>query len=247
MKNSIETILSQDGAQPRILELVTTANGKLFIEETDEYRWIRDNYNAYYSVLDKSRPERLVLPYLQTMMAVLLFVPDPKVTLLLGAGGGALLRFLDEYLPDNRVHAIDYDDSVIEITEKYFLNDKFSQRSITNMDALHCIEKSSKDYFDLIFVDLFTHGAIPDFFNDIEFYENCKKCSGTGIMVFNLIIETESSFTLIMNLLLSVFNKKCLCLTVAGYKNIIVLAFSDDIEIESDVTVIRKKCENLRY
>jgi len=94
MKNTIETILSQTSSQPRVLTMVTTLNGQLFIEENDEYRWIKDNYNAYYSVLDKSAPERLVLPYLQTMMAVLLFMPEPRTTLLLGAGGGAILRFL---------------------------------------------------------------------------------------------------------------------------------------------------------
>jgi len=48
-----------------------------------------------------------------------------------------------------------------------------------------------------------------------------------------------------MNLVFSVFNKRCLCLTVANYKNIIVLAFSESFEIETDVSVLREKCENL--
>jgi len=79
-----------------------------------------------------------------------------------------------------------------------------------------------------------------------EFYENCKKCSGSGIVVFNLIITTESSFKLIMNMMLSVFNNRCLCLTVPDYKNIIILAFTENVAIETDVTVLRTKCEILR-
>lgn len=247
MKNSIESILSQSEACPRILELFSSANGKLIIEETDEYRWIRDNNNAYYSILDKSLPARLVLPYLQTMMASLLFIPEPESTLLLGAGGGAILRFLNEYYPDNDVYAIDYDDRVIDITMKYFLKDLTIKKSIKSMNAIDYISTTSHSNFDLMFVDLFSHGSIPDFFNEISFYENCKQTCGNGVVVFNLVIENESSFNLIMSLLLFVFNNRCLCLAVTDYKNIIVLAFTENFEIERDVTILRNKCENIRY
>jgi len=154
MNNSISTILSQPEARSRVLERVNTTNGKLTIEETDEYRWIRDNHKAYYSILDKSQPERLVLPYLESMMAVLLFLPEPESVLLLGAGGGAILRFLNEYFTDNCTLAIDYDENVIKITEKYFLNDNFTQNSIMNIDAIQYISKPSINKFDLMFVDL---------------------------------------------------------------------------------------------
>jgi len=246
MKNSIETILSQSNTQPRRLALVTTKNGDLAIEETNQYRWIRDNFNAYYSILDKSSPERLVLPYLQTMMAALLFLPEPKSTLVLGAGGGAILRFFSLYLSKTAVKAVDNDKNIIEMTERYFSTDSDSQCIITNSDATEIISTSSINQYELILVDLFSHGTIPDFFNELSFYENCKKKLATGIAVFNLIIETEENFKLILKLLLSVFNNKCLCLTVPNYKNIIVLTFSDDFIVERDVSVLSEKCENLQ-
>ncbi len=246
MNNSIESILSQLDTEPHLLEIVSTENGVLLIEETDQYRWIRDKGNAYYSIMDKLQPQRLVLPYMQSMMAVLLFLEHPKRTLLLGAGGGAILRFLTEYIPDNYTKAIDYDEFIINITRKYFISDFSADFTITKSDALKYLSEQSSDNFDLVFVDLFSNGAIPDFFYSIEFYEQCKKCSGGGVVVFNLIIEDESTFNLIMKLLLSVFNNRCLCLTVKDYKNIIVLAFNDDSTVDSNLVDLRLKCAQLR-
>jgi len=246
LDNSIDSIISQDDCEPRLLELVSTLNGKLVVEENEEYRWIRDNHKAYYSILDKSRPERLVLPYLQTMMSVLLFVPTPKSITLLGAGGGGILRFFNESLPGIEIQAIDYDERIIDITEKYFLSDEDNKIKILNSDALNYLSMPSASNIDLLFVDLFAHGSIPKFFFEHDFYEKCRRCSGDGVIVFNLIIESESSFKVIMNLLLKVFTKQCLYLTIVDYKNIIVLAFSDDAFMECDVKVLIQRCESLR-
>ncbi len=245
MNNTIEAILSQDSAQARVLQLISTRNGQLTIEETERYRWIRDNYSAYYSILDKTQPERLVLPYLQSMMAVLLFISELRTTLLLGAGGGALLRYLNKYFPNSVNVAIDNDHQMIEVTNKYFLNEPQDTQLIKNTDAMNFISQSSKQHFDLIFVDLFSHGAIPNFFKYVEFYQQCKRSLATGVIAFNLILDTQADFKLIMNHLLFVFNKRCLCLTVPDYKNIIVLAFDDSVELEKDVSVLRENCKSL--
>ncbi len=245
MNKTIEAILSQDLAQARILQLISTENGELTIEETERYRWVRDNYSAYYSILDKTQPERLVLPYLQFMMAVLLFISEPKMTLLLGAGGGALLRFLNKYFPNSVNVAIDNDYQIIEATNKYFLIEQPDTRRIKNIDAMNFISLSSKRNFDLIFVDLFSHGAIPNFFKQVEFYQQCKRSLAAGVIAFNLILDTQADFKLIMSHLLFVFNKRCLCLTVPDYKNIIVLAFNDSVKSEQDISVLRDKCKKL--
>ncbi len=246
MNNSIESILSQLDTEPRLLEIVSTKNGVLLIEETELYRWIRDQGNAYYSILDKLQPARLVLPYLQSMTAVLLFLDKPKNTLLLGAGGGALLRFLTHYIPDNSTIAIDYDEFLIKMTRKYFISDLSKNYEITKSDALKYLSCCSNENFDLIFVDLFSRGAIPYFFYTTEFYEYCKKCSSGGVVVFNLIIDGEADFKVIMKLLLLVFNNRCLCLTVKDYKNIVVLAFNYDLKINSNLVDLRLKCDELQ-
>ncbi|VAW91269.1 hypothetical protein MNBD_GAMMA22-2687 [hydrothermal vent metagenome] len=245
MNNTIEAILSQDSTQTRILQLISTGNGKLTIEENGSYRWIRDNDTAYYSILDKSKPERLVLPYLQSMMAVLMFVCEIKSILVLGAGGGALLRYFNKYLPQSILVGIDNDHRIIEATNKYFLNQQWNSPLIKNTDAMSFILQASQEHYDLIFVDLFSYGAIPDFFSDVEFYQQCKQSLGSGVIAFNLIIESEADFKLIMSHLLQVFNKRCLCLTVNNYKNIIVLAFSEQTEFEQDTIILRKKSKNL--
>ncbi|MFV2059354.1 MAG: hypothetical protein ACC653_01650, partial [Gammaproteobacteria bacterium] len=144
------------------------------------------------------------------------------------------------------IQAIDYDSTVIEITEKYFSNSNLSELNIINREAKQYISNSLTTNTDILFIDLFSHGAIPNFFNDIEFYENCKRNSRSGVIVFNLIIETENSFKHLMGLILSVFNKRCLCLTVADFKNIIVLAFSESCEFENDVMELRAKCISLQ-
>jgi len=246
MIKSSETILSQLGSSSKILEIVKSNNGTLTIEENDEYRWIKDNFNAYYTILDKIVPERIVLPYLQSMMSALLFISEPKSTLVLGAGGGALLRFLFESFPNFKITAIDNDAVMIDITYKYFNDSNVSDISIKNTDAMSQITGSPKNSFDLIFVDLFTNGAIPELFYQISFYEECRRCGFSGITVFNLIIDNEGSFKRIMKLLLLVFNNQCLCLSVVNYKNIIVLGFGEKNDFESDIKLLRLKAESLQ-
>lgn len=72
------------------------------------------------SRIDLTRPHRLVVPYTRTMFASYLFHPEPSRVLIVGLGGGAMVRFLEHHDPDLHVDAVDIDPEIVAIAQRYF-------------------------------------------------------------------------------------------------------------------------------
>ena len=84
-----------------------------------------------HSAMDLGAPERLVFPYERLMLAALALVAEPRAILLLGLGGGAMLRHLGAYLPDAAVTVVERDAGVIAFAREYF----YIKRKIVRADA----------------------------------------------------------------------------------------------------------------
>lgn len=107
-----------------------------------------------HSAMDLGAPERLVFPYERLMLASLALVAEPRAVLLLGLGGGAMLRHLDAYLPDTAVTVVERDAGVIAFAREYF----HIKRNIVRADA-EDIVADSRGKFDVVMVDLYDAGG----------------------------------------------------------------------------------------
>jgi predicted O-methyltransferase YrrM len=119
-----------------------------------------------HSAMDLGAPERLVFPYERMMLTALALVAAPRSILLLGLGGGAMLRHLDAYLPDAAVTVVERDAAVIALAREYF----HIKRKITRADAEDVVA-DSRGQFDAVMVDLYDAGGGAAL--DERFWQDC--------------------------------------------------------------------------
>jgi spermidine synthase len=97
-----------------------------------------------------------------------------ETMLLLGVGGGSLIRFFRKPFPDIAIDAVDIDPVIIQVAQKYFGLVTAKDLHIQNGDALRFVGETAKKNhrkYDLIVVDLYIGRSIPDFVWDREFLE----------------------------------------------------------------------------
>lgn len=107
-----------------------------------------------HSAMDLGAPERLVFPYERLMLAAAAIVAEPRSILLLGLGGGAMLRHLDAYLPDAAVTAVERDAAVIAFAREFF----HIRRKIVRADAEDVVA-DGRGAYDVVMVDLYDAGG----------------------------------------------------------------------------------------
>src|SRR5713101_5446147 len=75
------------------------------------------------SAMSLMRPERLIFAYERVMAVAVAIVPQPRTALLLGLGGGTMMRFLSAYFPDCALTIVEHDPAVLTLARKYFFVD----------------------------------------------------------------------------------------------------------------------------
>ncbi|MBV9523860.1 MAG: hypothetical protein JO010_13760 [Alphaproteobacteria bacterium] len=118
------------------------------------------------SAMDLLRPERLVFAYEQAMALAVAIVPRPCAALLLGLGGGAMLRFLAALIPGCAATVVEHDPTVTRLARRHFHVD----HPIALADATQFVCKT-QERFDAILVDLYGGAG----FNGppLAFWEDC--------------------------------------------------------------------------
>ena len=169
-------------------------------------------------------PERLVLPYTAAMTAALLFGDAPRSALMLGLGGGSQARFLAHHFSELQLTAWESDARAHALARRYFELPSGSLRVIEE-DARTGLR--GRDLAaDLIFVDLFTADGMPPWVRDAALHEACRCALGAyGVLAVNLWVSADDEALGVMDGLRSAFQGRILVLTLAGFRNLVVLAF----------------------
>jgi spermidine synthase len=104
------------------------------------------------TLIDLQEPYRLQHPYTQAMTAGLVYRPDPSSVLLVGLGGGALVRFLNHYFPAVQLDVVEIDPAVVEVARDYFGTWPAPGTRILVADGRDFLARSTERY-DLILLD----------------------------------------------------------------------------------------------
>jgi len=211
--------------QGQLIHLRRSELQTLAVYQDDQTRLLRVDEEAIQSACDITSPHKLLLPHTQSMMGTLLFQPPPKRALVLGLGGGDMVRFLHHYIPQTAITAVDIDHEMISIAEEYFMLPK-SRIHLACDDALHFLQ-SSESVYDTIFVDLYSTKGIPPVLHNWEFYLRCQsQLSGLGAMALNVVTDDAALFRDIVMKVRESFNYLSICLKVPAHKNVIVFGFN---------------------
>jgi len=173
-----------------------------------------------------ARPFSLELEYQRQMMAVGLFLPDPRCIIQLGLGAAALTKFCWRQVSNARIVAVELSLDVIDTARAWFcLPPEDARLSIVNADARAFISNpEQRRHADWLQVDLYDADARGPVYDDVAFYRACRKAlRSPGVASFNLFgASFDPSFAAIA----SAFDDRVLVLPEADAGNRVVLALA---------------------
>jgi spermidine synthase len=159
--------------------------------------FVRDNgVEQIQSVLNMKRPYELVTHYSRLMFASYFFMPEQKQVLIVGLGGGAMIHFYEHYDPEVKLDAVEIDEKVVQVADKYFDVRTQKNTNIITEDAFKYF-KTNKTRYDVIYMDAFLKPSEqtdatgqPLRLKTIDFYKGLREhLTPEGIVVINLNIH----------------------------------------------------------
>lgn len=156
--------------------------------------FVRDNgEEVEESALNLKKPHEMVMAYCRFMFASYLFRPDQERVLIVGLGGGAMVRFFRHYDPQLTVDAVEIDPAVVKIADRYFGVRSGDRVNVVTADAFQYFDRTEARY-DVIYMDAFLKPAkdtdatgVPLRLKTEEFYRNVQtKLKPDGLVAFNL-------------------------------------------------------------
>lgn len=138
-------------------------------------------------------PDDLVLDYTRAMMGALLFEPAPKAVLMVGLGGGSMLKYLHKHLPEADLTTVEISQAVIDLRDDFHLPPDSARSRIVCADGAEFVRHAPRHY-DLILVDAFDGSGIPAPLCTPGFYRQVRQAlTPAGMMVANVQAETTQS------------------------------------------------------
>ncbi|MEA2943365.1 MAG: hypothetical protein QOD09_3894 [Bradyrhizobium sp.] len=182
-----ETMLARkDG---RIAHLETVYNDIFVTKEANlltlSFQW--KGWRFYQSQTNLADGDDLPMPYSRLMSIAAIFPHDIRRVLVLGLGAGSIAVYLQRFVPDAAIDAVELDPGVIEVAKKYFGLRETAKFHMIPGDARMFLNRHPEPY-DLIFVDAFTGSYIPFHLMTKEFYQLVRsRLSPHGVAAFNFL------------------------------------------------------------
>jgi spermidine synthase len=111
------------------------------------------NTDIVQTLIDRDAPQRLQHPYTQELAAGLAYPAQPASVLLVGLGGGALVRFFNAYFPEIQLDVVEIDPAVVAVARDYFGVKPAPHTRIIVADGRDYLERAAERY-DLILLDV---------------------------------------------------------------------------------------------
>jgi len=109
-----------------------------------------------------------------------------------GLGGGIVSRLSAHYFPETHVDSVELDPAVLEVAKKFFGFQEGPRQRVFARDARVQIKvfRSQGVVYDIIMLDAFSGGYIPEHLITKEFYQECRDIlSPEGAIVVNLRLD----------------------------------------------------------
>lgn len=207
-------------------QLVDGSYDKPFVVDDGQVRYLYFSITLMQSAMRTAKPNDLELSYTQKMMAALLFMPRPKRILLIGLGGGSLVKFCYHRLPGSDFTAVELNPHVIALRDAFYLP--------ANDERLHIVQGDGAEYLsnvekglDILFVDAFDKVGFAPALANLEFFETARrKLSGKGVLVANLAGERET-YAGVIGDAMQAFDDQVIVVSVPEDGNHILYAFKE--------------------
>ena len=167
---------------------------KAFLIEEFEYRsmcFALDGCTQSEMRIDD--PYALVSEYTRKMMGFLAFQPNPKQILIIGLGGGSLVKYCYRHLPTTRITAVEIDPDVLALRSQFLVPPDDDRLTVIQADGADHVARMAdrSERINALLVDAYDHTGIAHSVVERSFVQNAKQILGTnGVFVMNLVAES---------------------------------------------------------
>ncbi|HEV7448058.1 MAG TPA: fused MFS/spermidine synthase [Steroidobacteraceae bacterium] len=166
-----------------------------FILDTAGTRHLYFDLAAVQSSMRLEEPDVLVTAYAQKMMAFLLFNRTPRHILMIGLGGGSLVKFCHRHLQNTRLTVVEIDPDIIELREWFHIPPDNERLRIILGDGADFVQRGDWTA-DILLIDAFDRAGVAPSLASDEFYSQAFRCLGpNGVLVMNLAGERQRYVT----------------------------------------------------
>ncbi len=171
-------------------------------------------------------PFALEFAYTRKMMGFLFFLEAPREILLLGLGGGSLVRYCRRHLPGARITAVEIDPDVIAFREQFLLPPDDANFRVVRADAAgHLAQCDTQP--EVVLIDAFDRDGVAPSLCTREFYESVHEAMAAGgVMVANLV-GPKAERLAHLAMIREVFDANVILLPIADDGNYVAFAFRD--------------------
>jgi spermidine synthase len=174
--------------------------GKPFAFDNDDMRTLHFDDRFIQSAMRISAPDDLLLSYTRAMMGFLLFNPQPTHILMIGLGGGSLVKYCHAKLPQTRISVLEIDSDVIALRDAFLIPADDARLRIIHADAVDYLG-ATDDPADVILHDGFSVDGLAPALSTASFYRACHDAlTPDGVLVSNLWSDAADLLTLMQRL-----------------------------------------------
>jgi spermidine synthase len=146
------------------------------------------------TLMDLRHPHVLQHGYAHAAMAGFLYRPQPESCLLVGLGGGAMVRFINHHFPDVRLDVVEIDAAMVAVARDYFGTSAGPRTRILVEDGRDYLERATERY-DLVLIDAHLHPGErtdatghPLSLKSEAFYRSIqRRLNPGGVVMFNIL------------------------------------------------------------
>ncbi|MDW8845775.1 spermidine synthase [Erwinia sp. MMLR14_017] len=213
--------------------------GTIFVVDKRNYRIMRFDSIFEQTKMNRNHPEVPVHNYIKAML-MSAALEKPQSVLVLGLGGGSLVRGLHDYDSEVSIDVVELRKKVITIARKYFFIPDVNNISYFAQDAGSFMEKNKTKYSH-IFSDLYSAEDMVSLQKMGEFIKNCAaSLTPDGWLVMNYHISPIHSPTL-LEMFSGYFGTLLYCTTPSGN---VVLYATQSVKV-AETELLRKKCRSV--
>jgi spermidine synthase len=177
------------------------------------------------SAMRLGAPNDLELPYTRSMMAFLLFHPEPKDVLMIGVGGGSLAKFVYHRLPAVRTTALEINPQVLAIARSLFFLPPDDERLSVLLEEGARYIATHPASADIILSDGFDGEMLAEPLSTQLYFADCRRAlTRNGVFAINLW-GSDKNFPTYLQRINDSFDNLTLCLPSEKHGNIVVFGF----------------------
>jgi spermidine synthase len=125
------------------------------------------------------------------MHLALALKPDAKRVLVVGLGGGSIIKRMWRDYPEVTIDAVEIDPVVVDVAERYFELPSHARIDVTVEDGRRFLRRTDETY-DIIIMDAYYADALPFHLTTVEFFREARaRLAPGGVLAYNVISAVE--------------------------------------------------------